>query len=85
MAEQATGTVQGTGDAGSLAHAAAESHHHGRPISWIAVAIIVVGFDIGGIAMVPKPTWWAFWLGAGIAIVGCIITLFAKTFSEDWY
>ena len=35
--------------------------------------------------MVPHPTWWLFWVGAGIAIVGCIITLFAKTFSEDWY
>ena len=85
MAEQATGSVQGTGNAGTLAHAAAESHQHGRPISWIAISVIIVGFIVGGIALVPHPTWWLFWVGAGIAIVGCLITLFAKTFSEDWY
>ena len=84
MAEQASGTVQGTGTAGTLAHAAAESHH-GKPLSWIAITVIVIGFIVGGVAMVPHPTWWAFWLGAGIAIVGCVMTLFAKTFSDDWY
>ena len=65
MAEQASGTVQGTGTAGTLAHA--EEGHHGKPMSWVAVSVIVVGFVIGG-----------------IAIVGCIMTLFAKTF-DDWY
>ena len=84
MAEQATGTVQGTGTSGTLAHSAAAGHH-GKPISWVAVTVITIGFIIGGIAMVPHPTWWAFWLGAGIAIVGCVIALFAKTFSDDWY
>jgi hypothetical protein len=83
VAEQATGTVQGTGTGGTLAHPAAEGHH-GKPISWVAITIIVIGFIVGGVAMVPHPTWWAFWLGAGIAAVGCIMTLFAKTF-DDWY
>ena len=54
-------------------------------MSWVAVAVIIVGFIVGGIAMVPRPTWWAFWLGAGIAVVGCLMTLFAKTFTDDWY
>lgn len=84
MAEQATGTVQATGTGGTVAHATPEAHH-GKPLSWIAVAVIVVGFIVGGVAMVPRPIWWLFWLGAGIAIVGCIMTLFAKTFSDDWY
>ena len=84
MAEQATGTVQTTGTGGALAHAAAEGHHHGRPIDWVAVTIITIGFVIGGIAFVPHPIWWLFWIGAGIAAVGCIMTLFAKTF-DQWY
>ena len=83
MAEQATGTVQGTGNAGTLAHAAAESHH-GRPISWIAISVIIVGFVVGGIAMVPHPTWWLFWVGAGVAAVGGLLALATNIF-EDWY
>ena len=85
MAEQQTGTVN-LGAAENLAHyGAPEVHHHGKPMSWVAVVVIIVGFLIGGIAMVPGPTWWAFWLGVGIALVGCIMTLFARTFSDDWY
>ncbi len=87
MAEQASGTVEETGAAGSPAHGTGHAleHNSGKPMSWVAIAVITVGFIIGGIAMVPRPTWWAFWLGAGIAVVGCLMTLFAKTFSDDWY
>ena len=90
MAEQASGAVAETGGAQYLAHGADQTlghgeHNPGSPMSWVAVAVIVVGFTVGGIAMVPRPTWWAFWLGAGIALVGCIMTLFAKTFTTDWY
>jgi hypothetical protein len=87
VAEQATGTVEGPGAGGSLATSAghAQEHNPGKPMSWVAVAVIIIGFIVGGVAMVPRPTWWAFWLGAGIALVGCLMTLFAKTFSDDWY
>ena len=51
----------------------------------MGVGIITVGFIVGGVALVPRPTWWAFWLGAGIVVVGCLIMAFAKTFSTDWY
>ncbi len=85
MAEQPAGSVD-LGPAEPLAHyGAAELHHHGKPMSWIAVTVVIIGFTVGGIAMVPHPTWWAFWLGAGIAIVGCVMTLFARTFTDDWY
>ena len=93
MAEQASGTVEETGGGQSLAHGADQAlgrgehleHNPGSRKSWVAIAVITVGFIVGGIAMVPHPTWWAFWLGAGIALVGCIMTLFAKTFTTDWY
>ena len=93
MAEQASGTVEETGGGQSLAHGADQTlghgehfeHNPGSPMSWVAVAVITVGFIVGGIALVPRPTWWAFWLGVGIAVVGCLMTLFAKTFTDDWY
>ena len=93
MAEQASGTVAETGGAQSLAHGADQTlgpgehleHNPGSPMSWVAVAVITVGFIVGGVALVPHPTWWAFWLGVGIAVVGCLMTAFAKTFTDDWY
>lgn len=89
MAEQATGIMGGTGGAEVPAVALPGmehgGHHPGKPISWIAVTIITIGFVIGGVGMVPHPIWWLFWAGAGIVVIGCATTLFAKTFSEDWY
>ena len=87
MAEQASGTVEETGATGSPVPGTGHAleHNSGKPMSWVAVAVIVVGFIVGGVALVPRPTWWAFWLGVGIAVVGCLMTAFAKTFSDDWY
>lgn len=62
-----------------------EKYHHGRPVSWVGVAIVTIGFVVGGIAMVPAPRWWLFWTGTGIAVVGLLILGFARTFDTDWY
>jgi len=95
VAEQATDALEGTSTGplrstsapGTVAHAAGHhlEHNPGRPMSWVGVVIVVIGFLIGGIAMVPSPHWVIFWIGAGVAIVGCLTLLFTKTFSEDWY
>ena len=86
MAEQATGTVEGTGAAGTLAHGPAHMvHNPGRPISWIGTSIVIVGFVVGGIAFVPEPHWIPFWIGAGVAIVGLLVLAFSKAMSTDWY
>jgi type IV secretory pathway VirB2 component (pilin) len=58
--------------------------HHGRPASWVAVAIIVVGFIVGGIALVAGPTWWLFWTGTGIVVIGAIFAASVRIF-DDWY
>ena len=87
MAEQASGTVEETGATGLPVHGTGHAleHNPGSRKSWVAIAVITVGFIVGGVALVPHPTWWAFWLGVGIAVVGCLMTAFAKTFSNDWY
>ncbi|MFC4048140.1 HGxxPAAW family protein [Actinomadura syzygii] len=49
--------------------------HAGRPKSWVAVAIIFVGFVVGGVGVVLGPDWVVFGVGAAIAAVGAIIAL----------
>jgi fatty acid desaturase len=45
---------------------------HGASIkSWIACLIIVVGFVLGGVAMILW-NWPMFWAGVAIVAVGCI-------------
>lgn len=85
MADQMGSSTLAGGSTPELAPHSGEAHHHGRPISWVAVSVIMVGFIIGGIAMVPHPRWWLFWTAAGLALVGCIMTVVARTFDTDWY
>ena len=89
MAEQVTaGTFESGAVTSTVAHStgtAHEAHNPGRPISWAGTVVTTIGFIIGGIAMVPAPHWVLFWVGAAVAIIGCLILLFSKTMNEDWY
>jgi hypothetical protein len=61
--------------------------YHGRTVSWVAVAIMVAGFVIGGLALIfghGGPIWWLFWVGAGVAVLGLLVALATNMF-EDWY
>jgi hypothetical protein len=83
---------------GSTAHGEIDPHssvaalgpypaYHGRRVSWIAVGIMMAGFLVGGLALVfgtHGPTWWLFWVGAAISVVGLLAMLATNTF-EDWY
>jgi hypothetical protein len=53
-------------------------------VSWVAVSLITAGFLVGGLALVFGPTWWLFWVGAGLAAVGGLLALATNIF-EDWY
>jgi hypothetical protein len=57
---------------------------HGRAVSWVAVSIVMLGFVCGGFALVFGPTWVAFWVGVGMAVVGALLALATNIF-EDWY
>jgi hypothetical protein len=61
--------------------------YHGRTVSWVAVGIMIVGFIVGGLALLVGtggPIWWLFWAGVGITGLGLLISLATNTF-EDWY
>jgi hypothetical protein len=87
VAEQASGTVEGTGgSSAALVHGAGHLEHNpGRPISWVGTSTVIVGFIVGGVAFVPTPHWLVFWIGAAVAIFGCLILLFSKAMNTDWY
>jgi hypothetical protein len=57
---------------------------HGRRVSWVAVTIIIVGFLAGGVGLITGPTWWLFWAGLAVAVVGGILALSVGVFN-DWY
>jgi|SRR5580700_5957704 hypothetical protein len=57
---------------------------HGRPVSWVATTIIIIGFLIGGIGLVAGPLWWMFWTGAGVVVVGSVLAMSIGIFN-DWY
>jgi hypothetical protein len=57
---------------------------HGRPVSWVAAGIIMLGFLIGGLALVFGTIWWLFWTGLGLVVVGGLLAASTHIF-EDWY
>ena len=69
-----------------LGHAAALAHDsfHGRPASWVAVAITVIGFIIGGLAFSSprRPGGWS----TPAAASRCWASSWPLArMSEDWY
>lgn len=62
----------------------AQHSYHGRPVSWVAVAIIMAAFLAGGLALILGPIWWLFWTSLGVAAAGGLLALGTRIF-DDWY
>jgi hypothetical protein len=89
MADQMSpGSMAGGQDAGTLVQAGPGGHasevHHGRPVSWVAVSIIMAGFLAGGLGLILGPTWWLFWASIAAVAIGGLLALGTHIF-EDWY
>ena len=99
MADQVgSGTVNGATDsaagygpgasdvapAGAQPGPAEHAHFSGRRVSWVAVVIIVIGFLLGGVALVAGTIWPLFWTGVGVVVVGSILAASIGIFN-DWY
>jgi hypothetical protein len=57
---------------------------HGRPVSWVAVSTIMIGFVVGGLALVFGTIWWLFWTALGLVVAGGLLGL-ATHITDDWY
>ena len=81
----ATGQATGGGELSPLgADDPSGGPHHGRPVSWVAVGIMMAGFLVGGFGLILGPTWWLFWVGVGMVVVGGLLALATNIFN-DWY
>ena len=58
--------------AGRTQEEAPHELHGNSPAAWTAVAIVLVAFTVGAIAMVLGPTWVLFWISVGIAVLGAL-------------
>lgn len=48
--------------------------HHGRtPAAWAGVAIAMVGFILGGIALVDNQNWVLFIIGAVLCVIALVV------------
>lgn len=45
---------------------------------------MIVGFLVGGLALIFGSIWWLFWTGVGLAVLGLLIAVGSNIF-EDWY
>jgi fatty acid desaturase len=60
----------------------ADSSHGGRVSSWLTVAVMLVGFVIGGLGLVIGPAWALFWVGIAVVAVGGVLALAVGIFSD---
>jgi len=49
-------------------HVPEGGHPHGKPASWVLVAMVVAAFTTGGLAIVAH-AWWLMWTCAGICLL----------------
>ena len=47
--------------------------HGSSPAAWTAVLVCLVGFTLGGLALIPEPNWVLFWIGVGLTLVSGLV------------
>jgi hypothetical protein len=45
----------------------------GRPISWAVVILVILGFIVGGLALVLSTIWWLFWTAVAVVVLAIIV------------
>ena len=47
--------------------------HGSTPAAWTAVVIVIIGFTVGGLALMIGPNWLLFWIGVACLPVAAIV------------
>lgn len=55
--------------------------YRGRAVSWVAVVIILIGFTLGGVALILS-NWLFFWISVGVVVVGGIFAVAVDIFAD---
>jgi len=77
-------SLSATGVAAAEEADRAAQSHHGRPVSWVAVGLMMAAFLVGGFGLILGPTWWLFWVGVAMCAAGGLLALATNIF-DDWY
>lgn len=47
--------------------------HGSSPAAWTAVLLCLLGFTIGGVALMIGPNWIAFWIGVAVTLLSGVV------------
>ena len=47
--------------------------HGSTPAAWTAVAIVLVAFTLGGVALMLGPSWVLFWVSVALLPIAAIV------------
>ncbi|WP_370619281.1 HGxxPAAW family protein [Mumia sp. Pv 4-285] len=47
--------------------------HGSSPAAWTAVVICLIGFTVGGVALLMGPAWVMFWIGVALVLGSAIV------------
>ncbi len=47
--------------------------HGSSPAAWTAVVICLIGFTVGGVALLMGPNWVLFWIGVGLTLGSAVV------------
>ncbi len=69
---QATRSSETAHSQSRAAHSGKHVHHGRTPAAWTGVTLGMIGFLLGGFAMVDGPNWTLFWISAAILVIALI-------------
>ncbi|MFD1826630.1 MULTISPECIES: HGxxPAAW family protein [Mumia] len=47
--------------------------HGSSPAAWTAVVICLIGFTVGGVALLMGPNWVLFWVGVALTLGSAVV------------